>query len=109
MNTNELIKIILQCSRIPEEIALRMALIFTLYNNGYKTQHIALAMNICRNSVTYACQKVRELVDINDNIMLDALSIVKEHSTELVPYFVKGDKTYQVKAYLEIDNVKLLN
>lgn len=93
----------------PEDCALRMALIYTLYKDGYKVFHITSATGVHRTSVTFACQKVQDLVSIGDPLITSMLEQLKEHSIRLVPYFEKIDGLYKTKAHIEIDNVKLIN
>lgn len=108
MTTEQIAKTVITKSHTPQDSSLRMALIYKLYKEGYKTQYISDAMNYHRSAVPLACQKVSDLLKIGDKIMSEAIEQLDGHTIRLSPYFEKNEVTYNVKARLEIDDVKLL-
>ncbi len=109
MTTENIAKTLMHKGHTPDDSALRMTLIFMLYKEGYKTQHIASALHLHRSSVSYAYQKTQDLIDIDDPLIKLSIEEWKRHSVRLVPYFEKNDVLYTTKAHIEIDNVKLVN
>lgn len=109
MTTEDIAKTLLCKGRTPDDSAMRMALIFMLYKEGYKTQHIASALHIHRSSIPYAFQKTQNLIDIDDPLIRLAMDELQRHSVRLVPYYEKVNTLYAIRANIEIDNVKLVN
>jgi len=108
MTTEEIAQAIIGKSHTPQNATLRMAAIYNLYKEGYKTQHISYALHYHRSVIPYSNQKVLDLLDINDEVIKSSFEQLKEHTIRLVPYFERQDGIQVVKAYVEIDNVKFI-
>lgn len=108
MIIEEIARVFMYKGRTPEDCALRMALIYTLYKDGYKVPHITSALSVHRASVTFACRKVQDMISIGDPLVTSLLEKLQEHSIRLVPYFEKIGGLYKTKAHIEVDNVKLI-
>jgi len=93
--------------RQPRSHTLWMAAIFNLYRKGYNRRHIASAFHVHPDTVSYSCDKIRGLMDINDKITMDSMEILKTHIIDIFPYFEKTGATYSIKTYVKIDNIRL--
>lgn len=107
MTTTELVNAVKRKGKTSEVCALRMVLIYVLYQAGYKTQHIADAIRLCRSNVMYSRKKAQDLLDVNDPIAKRSLDQLQEHSIRLIPHFEKNGLGYKIKTFIEIDNVEL--
>jgi hypothetical protein len=88
--------------------SLRTAIIYLLFDYGYKSRDIANALGVCSNNISYYQNKAEDLIYIKDKTFLNALDELKQHDIALNPYFTERiGSTRTIRIKLTIDNIKL--
>lgn len=63
------------------------ALVYLLYKMGYNRRHIADALRIHPDTVSYALKIARDHIDIQDPDVTNFINEISRHTMSLQPYF----------------------
>ena len=76
-----------ESSQRPALYAMYEALIYSLWNAGYQRRHIADALGVHPDSVSYTIQTSRTHLTIGDKLVKSAVDELRKHKLEIKPYF----------------------
>lgn len=63
------------------------AIVYSLYKQGYNRRHIADALRVHPDSVSYALKIARDHVDVQDTNVLNFIEEIQKHTVSLCPHF----------------------
>lgn len=86
-----------------EACAIRHALIYLLYENGYSRKYISDAVNA--HNTRYSYLRAVDGIDVNDELIKCYVEEIKKHNIELVPHFERMNNQYYVRARISIDGI----
>jgi hypothetical protein len=106
METIDLILALKKTTHRAHFVALKQALIYILHNSGVPVMTISKIMECSRQIVYKHYYKVRDLKDIHDKMIQDALDELGRHEISVRPCTVENGIYNQTVGYkLIIDNI----
>lgn len=91
----------------PQLYAVYEALVYLLWLGGYQRRHIADALGVHPDSISYTIQTSRAHLSVADKLVQQAKQDLREHKLEIRPYFEHNERgIVKLRTTLYIDNHK---
>lgn len=106
METKQYIEVLKRQSKEPISVAMRQAICYYLYAENIPCSIIASVLGRSRRLIYMYIYRARDLMEVGDSMMLEAIEERKRHSISIRPFTIDGAVITRHAGYkMIIDNI----